>query len=59
MANVTHGGVFLFVCVSVTVVQKLWFFTHGHTNVVQTTEPLTKRGHTYDAVYKHAVVELP
>ncbi len=36
VADVAHGGVFLCVCVSVTVVQKLWFFTHGCTKVVQT-----------------------
>ncbi len=42
VADVAHGGVFLCVCNSVTVVQKLWFFTHGHTKVVQTTKPLPK-----------------
>ncbi len=52
------GGVFLCVCVSVTVVQNLWFFTHGHMKVVQTTKPLTKKGCKYDAMYDHAVVEL-
>ncbi len=58
MADVAHGGVFLCECVSVMVVQKLWFFTHGRTKVVQTTKPLTKKGRKYDAVYDHAVVEL-
>ena len=58
-ADVAHGGVFLCVCVSVTVIQKLWFFTHGCTKVVQTTKPLTKKGCKYNAVYDHAMVELP
>ncbi len=43
VADVAHGGVFLCVCISVTVVQKLWFFTHSRTKVVQTTKPLTKK----------------
>ncbi len=52
MADVTHGGDFLCVCVSVTVIQKLWFFTQSHTKVIQTTKPLTKKGHKYNAVYQ-------
>ncbi len=57
MADVAHGGVFLCVRVSVTVVQKLWFFTHGRTKDIQTAKPLTKKGRRYDAVYDHEVVE--
>jgi hypothetical protein len=48
MADVAHGGVFVCVCVSVTVEQKLcFFFTHSRLKVVQTTKPLTKKGHLW------------
>jgi hypothetical protein len=43
VGDVARGGVFLYVGVSVMVVQKLWFFTHGRTKVVQTAKPLTKK----------------
>jgi hypothetical protein len=38
---------------------KTWFFTHGRTKVVQNTKTSNKKGHNCDAVYDHAMMELP